>query len=111
MAKGAAEQIDRCDPKVTKEIVDYRVKIEAISVPVPVKPFEHTIPWNSPVRDPLAKRGEPALYPVESLRATAGIGRFGSSGAGKEKEGVPGARRHCGRKSGQSLGRSHRTHR
>jgi hypothetical protein len=80
-ADKAATQIAQCNPKVDKTAVDIRKIIEAISVAVPVKPFESQTPWNPPVYDPLAKRGEPALHPVESVRAASGVGRFNSSGA------------------------------
>ena len=88
-AFAATQHIDNCPTTVTKEIRDYTTEIEQASEPISVEAFGLDIALNNPVFDPLSKRGEPALYPVESLRGAPGVGG-GCAGvrAGRARAGV-----------------------
>ncbi|MBN2025035.1 MAG: hypothetical protein JW809_19820 [Pirellulales bacterium] len=76
------ENSDGPEVPKTKEFTD---EIAKIVNPVAVKPYQLEQAWNPPVPDPLNPRGEPALFTVEDLRASAGVGRFtlvGGAGGG-----------------------------
>ena len=104
-ATSARSHIDGCDDNVDKKIVDYPKRIEEISHPIEVEPYEWVTALNTPIIKPPGKRGEPVLYAVEELRGTPGVGCFSGRGNPQRGAGAGAYGESRTRRSGQTLGR------
>lgn len=70
------------------KVVNYAER--AKSEPLPVESYAIALPLNRPVRDPKAKRAQPAVLPPEELRVASGVDIFlvkGAGGGGGENRG------------------------
>lgn len=75
-AASARDHIANSPTKIDREVEDYTKKIKEISDPIVVTPYQLARVWEPSVFPPLRKRGEPVLFPVESLVATPGHGKL-----------------------------------
>ncbi len=83
LARRAEETIQNGPTEIEGKVEDVKKKIEEISSPLNVEPYEYLTLFHRPVHNPLSKRGEPVLYSVEKLIGTPGRGLFESSGGGR----------------------------